>query len=71
MRRIQEFTTATSVSLQDAIQKLKYEMPPIEIAPVTGTLFNILRNFMDLPNETKFRRLRKDNHIFEQSIAKY
>lgn len=71
LRRIQESTAATSVRLHDAIQKLKSQVPSVEIAPVIRTLFTILRNVMDHPNETKFRRLRKANPIFQRSIAKY
>jgi len=71
LRRIQESTAATSVHLQDAIQKLKSQVPPVEIAPVIRTLFTILKNVMDHPNETKFRRLRKANPIFQRSISKY
>lgn len=65
LKRIQESTATTSVRLQDAIQKLKSQVPPIEIAPVIRTLFTILRNVMDHPNESKFRHLRKANPIFQ------
>lgn len=71
LRRIQESTAATSARLQDAIQKLRSQVPPVEMASVIRTLFTILGNVMDHPNETKFRRLRKANPIFQRSIAKY
>ena len=65
LRRIQESTTTTSVRLQDAIQKLKSQMPPVEISHVIRTLFTILRNVMDHLNETKSSCLRKANPIFQ------
>jgi len=71
LRRIQESTATAIVRLQEAIQKLKSQVPPVEIDPVIRTLFTILRNAMDHPNETKFRRLRKANPKFQRSIVKY
>jgi len=71
LRRIKRSIAATSVCLQDAIQKLKSQMPPIEIAYVIRTLFTILRNVMDHLNETKSNCLRKANPMFQLCIPKY
>lgn len=57
----EESTAATSMCLQ----KIKSQMPPVEIAHVIKTLFTILRNVMDHLNETKSSCLHKTNPIFQ------
>eukprot|EP01018_Ginkgo_biloba_P012115 Gb_25986 [translate_table: standard] len=71
LRRIQESTSATCVRLQQAIERLKHEAAPVETTSVIQTLFTILRNVLDHPNEAKFKRLRKANPTFQRRIAKY
>ncbi|XP_057865190.2 uncharacterized protein LOC131072911 isoform X2 [Cryptomeria japonica] len=71
LRLIEESTSATCVRLQEAIQRLKNQVSPLEFSSVIRTLFTILRNIMEHPNEAKFKRLRKANPTFQRSILKY
>ncbi|CAM6064874.1 unnamed protein product, partial [Sphagnum tenellum] len=57
--RIQDAAAAATARLQGAIAMLKQQASPSEMATVVQTLFTILRNVMDHPNDSKFRHLRK------------
>ncbi|KAH9317551.1 hypothetical protein KI387_019320, partial [Taxus chinensis] len=71
LRRIEESSSATCLRLQEAIQRLKNQASPVEFSSVIRTLFTILRNVMEHPNETKFMCLCMANPIFQRSILKY
>lgn len=71
LKIIEESTSAICLRLQESIQRLKNQLSPLEFSSVIRTLFTILRNIMEHPNEAKFKRLRKANPTLQRSILKY
>ncbi|GMY09775.1 ubiquitin and wlm domain-containing metalloprotease [Fagus crenata] len=71
LQRIQDPVTVICSRLQKAIEMLRVEVTPIEATAVLQTLFKIIRNVIEHPNEIKYRRLRKANPIIERNIANY
>ncbi|KAK7823098.1 ubiquitin and wlm domain-containing metalloprotease [Quercus suber] len=71
LQRIQDPVTVVCSRLQKAIEMLRVEVTPMEAAAVLQTLFKIIRNVIEHPNEMKYRRLRKANPIIERNIANY
>ncbi|KAF9606712.1 hypothetical protein IFM89_027756 [Coptis chinensis] len=71
LRRIQDPVYAFCTRLQKTIGMLKSEVSPTEATSVLETLFKIIRNVIEHPNETKYRRLRKANPQFRRSVANY
>jgi hypothetical protein len=69
--RIQDTTSAAMTRLQTAINTLKQQASPAETSAAIRTLFTILRNVIDHPNEDKYRRLRKGNPNIHNKVAKY
>lgn len=71
LQRIQDPVTVVCSRLQRAIEMLRVEVTPMEAAAVLQTLFKIIRNVIEHPNEMKYRKLRKANPIIERNIANY
>ncbi|XP_047319961.1 uncharacterized protein LOC124923988 isoform X2 [Impatiens glandulifera] len=59
LQRIQDPVTIFCTRLQMAINMLKSEVSSSELATVQQTLFKIIRNVIEHPNDTKFKRIRK------------
>ncbi|CAK9161423.1 unnamed protein product [Ilex paraguariensis] len=59
LQRIQDPVAVVCGRLQKAIEMLRSEVHPSEAATVLQTLFKIIRNVIEHPDEIKFKRLRK------------
>lgn len=68
---IQEPSEIVCRRLQQAITKLKEEASPSEALLALHTLFVILRNAIEYPQEAKFKRLKKANPLFQSRVAKF
>ncbi|KAH9793491.1 WLM domain-containing protein [Citrus sinensis] len=71
LRSIQDTVTVVCSRLQKAIEMLRAEVSPLESTTVLQTLFKIIRNVIEHPDETKYKRLRKANPIIQRSVANY
>ncbi|XP_072973376.1 uncharacterized protein [Typha angustifolia] len=71
LQRIEEPVVAICTRLQKAIQMLRSELTPGEATAVFQTIFKIIRNVIEHPNEEKFRRLRKANPQFQRNVANH
>ncbi|KAL5729786.1 hypothetical protein ACHQM5_002686 [Ranunculus cassubicifolius] len=71
LKRIQDPVSVICTRLQKTIETLKSEVNPIETTSVLQTLFKIIRNVIEHPDEAKFRRLRKANPHFQKTVARY
>ncbi|CBI28887.3 unnamed protein product, partial [Vitis vinifera] len=71
LQRIQDPVTVVCNRLQKAIEMLRSEVNATQAAIVLQTLFKIIRNLIEHPDEIKFRRLRKANPAFQRNIANY
>jgi hypothetical protein len=69
--RIQNATSGILSRLQSAIATLKKQASPADTTVAIQTLFTILRNVTEHPNEDRYRRLRKGNSNFQHRVAKY
>ncbi|KAI3992572.1 hypothetical protein MKX01_020864 [Papaver californicum] len=70
LQRIQDPVAVVCDRLQKAINMLRYEVGS-EAASVLQTLFKIIKNVIEHPDELKFRRLRKGNPLFQKNVANY
>ncbi|XP_039030065.1 uncharacterized protein LOC120164388 isoform X2 [Hibiscus syriacus] len=71
LQRIQESVTGICSRLQKAVEMLRAEVNPTDATIILQTLFKIIRNVIEHPDEMKFRRLRKANPIIQRNIANY
>ncbi|XVE72476.1 hypothetical protein DITRI_Ditri11bG0042100 [Diplodiscus trichospermus] len=71
LQRIRDSLISVCGRLQKAIEMLRVEVNPTEAAMVLQTLFKIIRNVIENPDEMKFRRLRKANPVIQRNIANY
>ncbi|GMI69119.1 Wss1/SPRTN type repair protease B [Hibiscus trionum] len=71
LQRIQDSVTGICSRLQKAIETVRAEVNPTEATVIIRTLFKIIRNVIEHPNEMKFRRLRKANPIIQRNIANH
>lgn len=69
LQRIQDPVTVVCGRLQKALETLRAEVNPTEATASLQTLFKIIRNVIEHPNEMKFKRLRKANPIIQKNIA--
>ncbi|KAK9691327.1 hypothetical protein RND81_09G190000 [Saponaria officinalis] len=69
LRRVQDPVTEFCNRLTKAIEMLQHELNPSEVAVVQQTLFKIIRNISENPNEMKYKKIRKANPVFQRSIA--
>lgn len=71
LQRIKDPVAAICSRLQRAIEMLRSEVTPAEATSALKTLFKIIRNVIEHPNDVKFRRLRKANPQFQRNVANY
>ncbi|MCO5580844.1 hypothetical protein L7F22_034717 [Adiantum nelumboides] len=71
LKLLQESSEKVCQKINDALLKLKAEASPLEAAATIQSLYKILRNLIEHPNEEKFKRLRKANAAFKKRIAKF
>ncbi|KAG8047707.1 hypothetical protein GUJ93_ZPchr0008g12994 [Zizania palustris] len=71
LQRMEEPVAALCARLQKAIKMLRSQAAPAEAAFALQTLFKIIKNVIDHPNDVKYRRLRKSNPQFQRSVANY
>ncbi|XP_031262033.1 uncharacterized protein LOC116120231 isoform X2 [Pistacia vera] len=71
LRRIQDPVTVVCSRLQKMIELLQAEVNPLEATTVLQTLFKIIRNVIEHPEEMKYKRLRKANPIIQRNVANY
>ncbi|XP_078439372.1 zinc metalloproteinase-like protein [Wolffia australiana] len=55
--------------INDAIELLRRQASPAEAASSLHTLLKIVRNIIDNPGESKFRRLRKANPVIQRHVV--
>ncbi|MCL7047726.1 hypothetical protein MKW94_001018 [Papaver nudicaule] len=70
LQRIQDPVAVVCNRLQKAIDMLRSEVGS-EAASVLQTLFKIIKNVIEHPDDLKFRRLRKGNPFFQKNVANY
>lgn len=68
---IQDPVTALCGRLQKAIEMLRSELDPSAAASTLHTIFRILRNMTEHPDELKFRKLRKANPVIQKNIVNH
>ncbi|CAM0912243.1 unnamed protein product [Alopecurus aequalis] len=71
LQRIEEPVAALCSRLQKAIEMLRLQATPSEAASVLQTLFKIIKNVIENPNDIRYKRLRKSNPHFQRSVANY
>ncbi|XP_025014855.2 uncharacterized protein LOC8265583 isoform X2 [Ricinus communis] len=71
LQRIQDPVTVVCGRLQKAVETLRAEVNPTEAIAAFQTLFKIIRNVIEHPNEMKFKRLRKANPIIQKNVANH
>lgn len=71
LQRIRDPVTVICNRLQNAVEKLQSEVNPSETVTVLQTLFKIIRNVIEHPDEMKFRKLRKANPVIQRNIASH
>ncbi|XP_065874467.1 uncharacterized protein [Euphorbia lathyris] len=71
LQRIQDPVTVICNRLNEAVEMLRSEVDPTEASTALQTLFKIIRNVIEHPNETKFKKLRKANRMIQMNVAKY
>lgn len=71
LQRIQDPVMIACNRLNKSIQRLQSEVSPSEAAMVFQTLVKIVRNVIEHPDETKFKKLRKANPVIKKNIASY
>ncbi|KAL6135171.1 hypothetical protein ACLB2K_067399 [Fragaria x ananassa] len=68
---IQDPVTAACKRIQKTIEMLQAEVNPTQATTVLQTLFKIVRNVLEHPAESKYRRLRKANPMIQKNVANY
>ncbi|KAF7095256.1 hypothetical protein CFC21_097464 [Triticum aestivum] len=71
LQRIEEPVAALCSRLHKAIEMLRSQATPSEAASALQTLFKIIKNVIENPNDIRYRRLRKTNPHFQRSVANY
>jgi hypothetical protein len=71
LQSIHDTVTVVCSRLQKAIEMLRIEVTPMEATAVLQTLFKIIRNVIEHPDEMKYRRLRKANPVIQRNVANY
>ncbi|KAJ9560864.1 hypothetical protein OSB04_006024 [Centaurea solstitialis] len=71
LQRIQDPVMVACNRLKKSIETLQSEVSPSEAAMVFQTLVKIVRNVIEHPDETKFKKLRKANPVIQKNIASY
>jgi hypothetical protein len=71
LQRIEEPVVALCARLQKAVEMLRLQATPTEADSAIQTLFKIIKNVIEHPNDIKYKRLRKSNPHFQRSVANY
>jgi len=71
LQRIEEPVAALCARLQKSIEMLRLQATPTEAESAIQTLFKIIKNVIEHPNDIKYKRLRKSNPHFQRSVANY
>ncbi|GAB2242659.1 hypothetical protein Droror1_Dr00019434 [Drosera rotundifolia] len=71
LHRIQDPAALFYNRITKAIEMLQSEVGPSNAREVLQTLFKIIRNVIEHPNETKYKRLRKANPTIQRYVAHY
>ncbi|KAF9669577.1 hypothetical protein SADUNF_Sadunf14G0122000 [Salix dunnii] len=71
LRRIQDPVTVICSRLQKAAETLRAELKSTEATAALQTLFKIIRNVIEHPDQLKFKRLRKANPIIQKNVASH
>ncbi|KAI3675178.1 hypothetical protein L1987_84764 [Smallanthus sonchifolius] len=71
LQRIQDPVVIACNRLKKSIETLQSEVSPSEAAMVFQTLVKIVRNVIEHPDETKFKKLRKANPVIQKNVASY
>ncbi|XP_068642812.1 uncharacterized protein [Aristolochia californica] len=70
---VEDPVSAICHRLQKAVESIRSDVTPVEAVSIFQTLFKIIRllggNVIEHPDETKFRRLRKANPVFQREVA--
>lgn len=71
LQRVEEPVRALCSRLQKSIKMLRLQATPVEAESAIQTLFKIIKNVIEHPNDIKYKRLRKSNPHFQRSVANY
>ncbi|KAJ1255049.1 hypothetical protein BS78_K295800 [Paspalum vaginatum] len=71
LQRIEEPVAALCSRLQKSIEMLRLQATAAEADSAIQTLFKIIKNVIEHPNDIKYKRLRKSNPHFQRSVANY
>ncbi|KAL8205299.1 hypothetical protein R6Q57_008850 [Mikania cordata] len=71
LQRIHDPVVIACNRLKKSIKTLQSEVGPSEVAMVIQTLVKIVRNVIEHPDETKFKKLRKANPVIQKNITSY
>ncbi|KAL6858908.1 hypothetical protein ACP4OV_017910 [Aristida adscensionis] len=71
LQRIEEPVAALCARLQKSIEMLRLQATSAEADSAIQTLFKIIKNVIEHPNDIKYKRLRKSNPHFQRSVANY
>ncbi|WCJ37426.1 hypothetical protein M5689_018566 [Euphorbia peplus] len=71
LQRIQDPVTVICNRLNKAVEKLRTEVDLTQASISLQTLSKIIRNVIEHPNETKFKKLRKANRMIQMNVAKF
>ncbi|XP_068303396.1 uncharacterized protein [Pyrus communis] len=70
-QRIQDPVTIFCKCLQENIKMLEAEVNRAQATTVLQTIFKIIRNVLEHPGETKYRKLLKVNFTIQRNVANY
>ncbi|XP_024181381.1 uncharacterized protein LOC112187008 isoform X2 [Rosa chinensis] len=68
---IQDPVSVACKRMQKTIEMLQAEVNPTQATTVLQTLFKIIRNVLEHPGESKYRRLRKANPMIQKNVTNY
>ncbi|XP_011003486.1 PREDICTED: acidic repeat-containing protein isoform X2 [Populus euphratica] len=71
LRRIQDPVSVICSRLQKATETLRAELKSTEATAALQTLLKIIRNVIEHPDQSKFKRLRKANPIIQKNVASH
>ncbi|XP_061343539.1 uncharacterized protein LOC133289572 [Gastrolobium bilobum] len=69
-QRINDSVTTVCNRLSKALEMLRSEASPLQSASILQSLLKIIRNVIEHPEVTKYKRLRKANPVIERDILK-
>eukprot|EP00850_Spirogloea_muscicola_P023673 SM000376S13705 [mRNA] locus=s376:65225:69644:- [translate_table: standard] len=69
--RLQDAAASVTRRVEEAMRKLRCELPEQDVKETLETLLTILRNAMYSTKDSKFRQLRKANKRFHERVGRY